>query len=770
MTVNENFGGIGAEGDVVKIDGDDNASWGASPSDWAHFDIVLGLGEDLLPVVSNPHAEISEKSSIKTLGKVPSLYNKAGFAVGIADWTSKKSTETDLAKWEKIDDYGICVQTRQIRALDIDVIDVGEVSRIEAVIKKTLGFSLPTRYRANSAKRLFIYSAGEGCSETKRILPVTGGIIEYLAIGQQFVAVGTHTSGERYEWGSFSEDECEGGLPLELSVLDGATEDLLWQALVDEFGVSDVVESGSGARKPKNTEKTYANDDLAESLEILGIALSRGRDGTVYIECPWKAEHTEGGAGDSETGTTYFPAGGRDYQFGHFKCLHAHCAGRSDMDFKVKLGIEEEGGGFDTLEPLTEAERSESVGLTVDTLEYALITNDEGRTLANVSNLHAVLMSPTSCRQYIKYDTFRDEIVWKPVDGAGWWPFRDTDYTRLRVELERTGFMPISSYMMKDIVRRIADLQRIDTAQEWLNPLVWDGVERVERFMINYMGAEDTAYNRAVGEYTWAALAGRVVCPGCKADAAPIFVGEQYAGKSYAIACMVPDIRMFTEVRLDDNEDNLSRKMRGKLISEFAELRGLHTKELEGIKAFISRQYEEWVPKYMEFSTIYPRRLLFIGTSNKDELFTDDTGNRKWFPVNITKGRGDLIIRDCEQLWAEGREMFLRQDSVQSFYDKANGLAHATREDFMITDVWEDAVGEWLHAKDDAGEPRLAKEFVQIGDIMFEALGINKNNFKTYDAMRIGKILHKHGYKKAQRRINGSIIKVWVRVKPLEAP
>ena len=53
-------------------------TWGASPDDWDHFDIILGLGADLLPVVSNPSAVVSKRSTIRALGKVPSLYNKEG--------------------------------------------------------------------------------------------------------------------------------------------------------------------------------------------------------------------------------------------------------------------------------------------------------------------------------------------------------------------------------------------------------------------------------------------------------------------------------------------------------------------------------------------------------------------------------------------------------------------------------------------------------------------------------------------------------------------
>ena len=70
--------------------------FGASADEWAHFDLVLGLTADLLPVVSNPAAQIGERSSLKALGKTPSLYNARREAVGIKGWTSKQSTGAEV--------------------------------------------------------------------------------------------------------------------------------------------------------------------------------------------------------------------------------------------------------------------------------------------------------------------------------------------------------------------------------------------------------------------------------------------------------------------------------------------------------------------------------------------------------------------------------------------------------------------------------------------------------------------------------------------------
>ena len=112
-------------------------------------------------------------------------------------------------------------------------------------------------------------------------------------------------------------------------------------------------------------------------------------------------------------------------------------------------------------------------------------------------------------------------------------------------------------------------------------------------------GYSDTPYTRAVGQYLWSALAGRVLCPGVKADMVPVAVGAQGARKSTAVAAMAPAPEHFMEADLSRSDDDQARLMRGKLVIELAELNGLRTREAEHIKAFVSRTHEHWTPKYM---------------------------------------------------------------------------------------------------------------------------------------------------------------------------
>jgi hypothetical protein len=173
--------------------------WGAFPSEWVHFDWGLDLTADMLPVVSNPNAKISPGSSLRALGKTPSIYNAEGLVVGIRKWTQRVTTSEEILKWEKVPDYGICIQTRRLRAIDIDVDDPERAQEIAAYLEKNMGVKTWRRWRENSGRLLLAFMCPGTFS--KRVMKIKGGgQVEFLADGQQFVAAGTHPSGARYKW------------------------------------------------------------------------------------------------------------------------------------------------------------------------------------------------------------------------------------------------------------------------------------------------------------------------------------------------------------------------------------------------------------------------------------------------------------------------------------------------------------------------------------------------------------------------------------------
>ena len=381
------------------------------------------------------------------------------------------------------------------------------------------------------------------------------------------------------------------------------------------------------------------------------------------------------------------------------------------------------------------------------------VRDKSGRPIASADNVARALRCPAYCGLWLGFDRFRDEIMFSaPAQGA-WQSFTDADYVRLRITLENRGFRPIGRELMRDVVLLVAAESAFDSAIAWLEPLQWDGVPRVEHFFHRYLGAHASPYSSAVSRYLWSALAGRVLEPGVKADMVPILVGAQGVGKSRAVAALAPSLVFFTELSLQDHDDNLSRLMRGRLVAEIGELRGLHTRELESIKAFITRTHENWIPKYREFATQFARRLVFIGTTNKDEFLADETGNRRWLPVKVgLQSLADVqaIERDRLQLWAEGKALFL-QGGVH--YAQVESLAGDAQQGHTMSDSWAEVVANWLHEPDAlTGRAPCERSHLRLSTVLREALRFEDKQIKRVDEMRAGAVLRGLGYERKKIR------------------
>jgi hypothetical protein len=377
-----------------------------------------------------------------------------------------------------------------------------------------------------------------------------------------------------------------------------------------------------------------------------------------------------------------------------------------------------------------------------------------GQALAILPNLTTILSVPEISGQHIAYDTFTDKVVCSPFGTDLWRPIRDTDYTATRLWLENSArFFPVSKELVRDTIYYIAESNAVDTAQKWLTSLKWDGVKRVTNFFPMYMGTIATKYERECGDYLWSALAGRIMNPGCQADMTPILVGQQGVGKSQGVKAMVPDPQFYVEIKLGDDDDKLARKMRGALIGELAELKGLHDASMEQVKAFITRTHEQWIPKYVEHATTFARRIVFIGTTNETE-FLSDKQNRRWLPIRVSEVDVEAIKRDRDQLWAEAAIMWM-ENGIS--WRGAQESATEKHEEFKMVDGWGEIIENWIEGEKGTTAFRTHR-------ILTEAIGLEMRQVNRSHEMRVGRVMTELGYERTVRRDDkGKNIKVWAK-------
>jgi len=244
------------------------------------------------------------------------------------------------------------------------------------------------------------------------------------------------------------------------------------------------------------------------------------------------------------------------------------------------------------------------------------------------------------------------------------------------------------------------------------------------------------------------------------------------------VRAIAPFPEAFVAVDLSERDAELARRLRGRLVVEIAELRGLHTREKEAIKSWMSETADTWTPKYKEFAVTAPRRFVCVGTTNDDQFLADDTGNRRWLPLRVGVG-GPVdraaIERDRVQLWAEAIAVW-RAGGVQ--WRDAEDEAPAQHAQYEMTDeAWESAIEGWL------GSPKRGPEDMSLQDangheggatwgvsgftmreLLTGALGFQDKNIAAHHERRAASVVRRLGFAVQRRRLDdGTRPRVWAR-------
>lgn len=403
--------------------------------------------------------------------------------------------------------------------------------------------------------------------------------------------------------------------------------------------------------------------------------------------------------------------------------------------------------------------------------QNSLELDKAGNVKDTLSNISTILRCDSQLKSIV-FNQFKSmldvvgPLPWPQVK-AGW---SDTDLACAKLYFERT-YGIWSPTKFKDALLAVTSAERLyHPIKDYLATLKWDGVPRLDTLLVDYLGAEDTPYVRAVTRKTLVAAIARIYRPGIKFDSILVLNGEQGLGKSTLFAILGK--QWFSDsLSISDMKDKTApEKLQGYWILEISELNGIKKVDVEVVKSFITRTDDKYRQAYGVSVESHPRSCIIVGTTNSDGGFLRDiTGNRRFWPVTVT-GHGKhhpWDLTDADQIWAEaieyynrGEELFLKGDIAAEAYSK--------QRDAMETDAREGIVQEYLdhllpvgwdkfdlyqrrnflngsEFGGDVHEGTEQRTRVCVMEIWCECFGKSRESLKKTDAYEIEGILYKLG-------------------------
>lgn len=367
----------------------------------------------------------------------------------------------------------------------------------------------------------------------------------------------------------------------------------------------------------------------------------------------------------------------------------------------IKERYEEAKEVFNTQQPAGEALSEEEIDL-----EWirGLTRDGNGKIEKTISNVTTVLERDPLLKGKIVTDEFAscgmalgalpwdqrpDKRRWTDVDNAGFYRYMETFYGITGRDKLDNGLLIVSSQ------------NKVNDVKEYLTGLKWDGVKRLDTLLIDYLGAEDTPYTRAVIRKSLCAAVARAVIGGVKYDYMPIFTGPQGIGKSTFLATLGRD--WFSDSLTTFEGKEAAELIQGTWLNEIGELTAMTKQETSAVKQFLSKTHDIYRAAYGRQTNKYPRRCVFFGTSNDNEFLKDTTGNRRFWPVDVglhepKKSIWEELPKEVDQIWAEAYCYWMLGEPLY-LSKEVEALAEEQQESHRESHAKEGIIREFLAKK-----------------------------------------------------------------------
>lgn len=315
------------------------------------------------------------------------------------------------------------------------------------------------------------------------------------------------------------------------------------------------------------------------------------------------------------------------------------------------------------------------------------INPNTGKFVACVESVILLMENDPLIKGRIRRNIFNHKIIgtaplpWAPRNTeTGEFTWNDDDDIGLQNYVSK-----VLGFRNKDIIRggfvEIYNRYQFHPVRDYLNSLVWDGVQRAETIFIDWLGAEDIpGYTRLATKQFLKAMVKRVFEPGCEYQEMIVLVGEQGIYKSNIFRDLS---RGWFLDSLDSTESKIvGERTEGSWIVALDELKLFKKLNEESKKEFISRRMEKYRAAFDRYTSEKHRQFILVGTSNKTEILGDFTGDRRYIPILC--GAKEFVMQKEPEIYFKHHVDLILAEAVAMY--KADSFIGIPKENWAIFD------------------------------------------------------------------------------------
>lgn len=403
---------------------------------------------------------------------------------------------------------------------------------------------------------------------------------------------------------------------------------------------------------------------------------------------------------------------------------------------------------------LLRSDSDDSSSALVGWASMGLNCNQNGIPHPDISNAALIIAQRPEFRGHIWFDEFRERVYHDFHGTPQPWTDDETREVTVRIQ-QQYKLHKFNITTVYQAIRQIARVNARNPLTKWLLSLEWSGEDLLTNWLADCAGVDLTEYSMAVSRNWPIAMVARALRPGCEVHNMPVVEGKSDIGKTSFLKLVGGEY--YKALNMDFGTKDFYQSLQGGWLIEIQDMGAFEGIPHAKVIASLTTPNDTYRPSYGQFSQDFPRKCLFVASSETADYLPSGSGKRRWWPTEFKHVDLAVLARQREQIFAQAVHCYRNGET----WHKVPESAKDEQSKRIEADGWAQlifpALERWWVDIQTRGE---FADDISITRILIEAIDMPKGQITPGHCRRVAKILRSSGQWREKPTSSGTI---WVK-------